>query len=136
MVEPNFRRIARGFGQPAYMAIGLGVLGFQRAQVCRHSLQRHFGELASTGQTTTKAFGDDLEQRLGPLVHSVAGRAQDIAEHLPTEARDLLGAVGNLTGDLPNEARAALGEAVSLARFALSVLRPPAAAQAGPGAGR
>ena len=94
-------KVAKALETPAYVAVGFGVLGFQRAQVRRRELQRHMAGAANT-----------LNQRLG-----------EVAERLPREARDLLKAAGEVAQDLPHEAEEAAKEVVALGRLVLGTVR-------------
>lgn len=101
-------RLAKAMEGPAYTAVGLGVIGFQRAQVYRHELQK---EMAS---------------RSAPVRQAVSDVAGDALQHLPEPARQLVDAMGNLVVELPGEARAICKEALALGRFALQAAGAPA----------
>jgi hypothetical protein len=132
MAERNLGRFAKALEQPAYVAVGFGVLGFQRAQVYRRACQLRLGALAGTALAGTRFLGDELGQRLEPVRQTASGAAGDIAEHLPTEARDFVKAAGNLVADIPGEAREMMKEAVAFGRFALQVVQAPARRQSYP----
>jgi len=61
----------------AYVAVGLSVLGFQRAQVARRELEVRL---------------DDVEQRLPDHVKVVVASARQAAESAATQVRSLLAA--------------------------------------------
>src|SRR5579875_377909 len=88
-----------------YVTVGAAVLGFQRAQVARRS----------------------LEKRLG---RSLPGDLSQVVQGLPPEVGQLVKAAGDLASDLrrqlPKEAGALAREAAAFGRFALQVLRAPA----------
>ena len=67
----------------AYVAVGLGVLGFQRAQVRRRELTKELE--TQLGQTTDQLqrLAKELEERLEPIFGLVE-------ERLPEQARDLV----------------------------------------------
>jgi hypothetical protein len=106
-MDSRFEKVGRALGTPAYVAVGFGVIAFQRAQVRRRELERHFGRLANT-------VGD----KLGDV-------SADVATRLPSEARDALKAAGDLVQDLPREAGEAAKEVVALGRFVLDATRRP-----------
>ena len=120
-------RFAKTLEQPVYVAVGVGVLGFQRAQVLRRDLEQRAKPLASSAQAGAQRLGSDLGGLLEPLRQVVGGATGDLIEHLPTPARDLLTAAGKLVSDLPGEARGAVEEAIAVGRFALGALRAPGA---------
>ena len=103
--DVNFGKAAKVLEGPAYIAVGFGVLGFQRAQVRRRELQRRLGQLAIT-----------VNHKMGEISDGVAAR-------LPTEASDLLKAAGDFAGDLPREAEGLVEEAVALGRLVLRMLQ-------------
>ena len=78
----------------AYVAVGIGVLGFQRAQVRRQELQRRevrrrLAGLGSAAQQVEK----QVEQGLRPLQSKIgptARTARDIAAAVPRDAREVL----------------------------------------------
>ncbi len=115
MADVNFAKAAKVLEGPAFVAVGLGVLGFQRAQVCRHTVQKRVGHLY-----------DDL----APLRQKVDDVAGGIASELPPEAVELAKATGSLVASLPREARELMKEAVAVGRFALQVVRAPVAKRA------
>ena len=115
MANVNFAKAAKALEDPAYVAVGFGVLGFQRAQVYRHAMQKRMGHLH-----------DDL----APLRQKVDEVAGDVASQLPPEAVELAKATGSLVASLPKEARELLKEAAAVARFALQVVRAPVAKRA------
>jgi hypothetical protein len=104
-LDVSWGKVARALETPAYIAVGFGVLGFQRAQVRRRELERHVAGATST-----------VNQKLG----EVSG---DVVERLPREARDLLTAAGDLVQDLPREAGDAAKELVALSRLVLGAAR-------------
>jgi hypothetical protein len=104
-MDVSIDKVAKALETPAYVAVGFGVLGFQRAQVRRRELQRHMAGAANT-----------LNQKLG----EVSG---EVAERLPREARDLLKAAGEVAQDLPHEAGEAAKEVVALGRLVLGAVR-------------
>lgn len=108
-------RLAKAVEGPAYVAVGLGILGFQRAQVYRHQLQRRAGRLTS-----------GVNQGAASARQNVADMAGEAVQHLPQPARELLDAVGNLVNELPAEARALAQEALALGRFAVRAAGTPA----------
>lgn len=93
--------VSRTARDAAYVAVGLGVLGVQRAQVRRRELMGRLG----------RASGDfhgrvgELQGRLG----SIHGRLGDLAG-ASTALQQQLERFGDALGDLPAEARTALVE--------------------------
>jgi len=67
----------------AYITVGLGVIGFQRAQVRRRELRTQLnGQLTET-RTQVEKIGKDIEGRVEPVIGQ-------LEERLPAPARDLV----------------------------------------------
>lgn len=67
---------AAGLRDALYTAVGLGVLGFQRAQVGRRDLRRWLAERAAA-----------VDDRLDPLLDEAEARLSDEARPLLAQAR-------------------------------------------------
>ncbi len=104
-MDISFAKVASALETPAYVVVGFGVLGFQRAQVRRRELERRMGCVATT-----------VNHKLG----EVSG---EVSERLPREAREILNAAGDLAQDLPREAGEAAKEVVALGRLVLGAAR-------------
>jgi hypothetical protein len=102
---PELSKLARHLEEPAYVAVGFGVLGCQRALVYRRALQRELG-----GELRRR-----LEQ-LKPL-------ADEAARRFPPEAGEVVRAASVVASDLSREARELAKEAVALGRFGFQALR-------------
>jgi hypothetical protein len=81
----------------AYVVVGLGVLGFQRAQVRRQELQKrlteprtpvlgHFGDVRGEVTKRVKDVDEAVEQVIGRIEATLV----PIEERLPVPARDLV----------------------------------------------
>ena len=112
----DINKVAKSLEGPAYIAVGFGVLGFQRAQVLRRAAEKQL-----------QSVGHDLGQRTATLRQAAADTAGEAVQHLPEAARELLGAAGNLVTELPSEARALGQEVIALGRFVLHAASAPAA---------
>ena len=97
MAEVNFVRFAKGLEHPAYVAVGFGVLAFQRAQVCRRAWQRRlFSPPAPPApppppaprRQTVADVASGAAERLGPMVFEVAGMAAERLGPLLSEASE------------------------------------------------
>ena len=111
----------------AYVTVGLGVLGFQKAQVRRIELMKQLEDQfnAAGGQVTgatklvgtqveeaTKAVKDlarDLEARLSPLRQQVEGRIDNFEELLPEQARQVVRQARTAARETQDQLRASLG---------------------------
>jgi phage tail tape-measure protein len=66
-----------------YVTVGIGVLGFQQAQVRRRELQKRLGETG--GCLNARAI--DGKARLDSLQHTVGETTQDLRDRIETGAR-------------------------------------------------
>jgi hypothetical protein len=66
-----------------YVAIGVGVLAFQQAQVRRRELQQRLGETG--GCLNSRAL--DGKHRIDTLQHTVGEKAQSLHDRIETSAR-------------------------------------------------
>ena len=128
--KEDAERLAKAIEGPAYTAVGLGVLAFQRAQVHRVEAQRALGRLGGTARSMGEALGEELghevSARTAPLRQKATDLTGEALAHLPDPARQLLDAVGNLVVELPHEAKSLAGEVVALSRFAWRAAGSPA----------
>lgn len=77
----------------AYVAVGIGVLGFQRAQVRRQELQREVRRRLAGLGSAAQQVEKQVEQGLRPLQSKIgptARTARDIAAAVPRDAREVL----------------------------------------------
>jgi hypothetical protein len=111
MADISFAKLASALEAPAYVAVGFGVLAFQRAQVRRRELQRQIGRLAHS-------LNETVGQRPG-------GLSESLAENLPKEAKDLFSAATDLAHDLPREAGEAAKEIIAIGRLVLKMQSGP-----------
>jgi hypothetical protein len=110
MAEVDFARFARVLEDPAYVAVGFGVLGFQRAQVYRRALQRRLSQMAGGARSSLHAPPRPALRRptlaevmlgaaargartgsVGPLVRDVAGLAAGRVGPLVADASQRIG---------------------------------------------
>jgi hypothetical protein len=89
----NFGYLAKILEGPAYVAVGTGVLGFQRAQVRRRELQREMqhrlGELAGVARQAGSRAQQGLES-LQPRVDPAARMVRDLGARVPDGVREAL----------------------------------------------
>ena len=74
----------------AYVAIGFGVITFQRAQVRRRELEKQFETQAAEVRAQLAKVADEVEERIEPLVGAVESSLDQFEERLPEQARDVL----------------------------------------------
>ncbi len=95
---PSFAaEVARRARDAAYVAVGLGVLGIQRAQTARHDLLRQdrLDESAARVRagvaTGTRQVGRQVGEWLDGTLSLVSSQLSPLADELPEPARELAG---------------------------------------------
>jgi hypothetical protein len=81
----------------AYIAVGMGVIGFQRAQTRREDLRKQFVEqraaFESRGAEAVKFFNEAIKQadaRIAPVVDLVEAQVDTVVDRLPAQAKSLI----------------------------------------------
>jgi ElaB/YqjD/DUF883 family membrane-anchored ribosome-binding protein len=106
----------------AYVTVGLGVLGFQKAQVRRVELSKQLAEqtkaLESQFQDASKSFrtlAQDLDARIAPARQRVEGRLDALSVRLPEQARTLVEQARAAAKQTETQLRGTLGLSASAA---------------------
>jgi hypothetical protein len=100
----------------AYVAIGLGVLGFQRAQVRRRELTKQMkGQRTQVGTQLEDAreqlggIVKTIDDRFRPVRQEIEGRLDTIEGMLPPQAKDLVKTARTLAKDTEEQVRKLVG---------------------------
>ncbi|HZQ26803.1 MAG TPA: hypothetical protein VFA94_03790 [Acidimicrobiales bacterium] len=103
-----------------YVLVGLGVIGFQKAQVRRHELtqelevrtkdlEAQLNELRGQVTKVTK----DLEGKLEPVLQEIEGRIEELEGFLPEQMADLMKQARTTARELAREAQARFAGSVN-----------------------
>ena len=102
----------------AYVAVGFGVLGFQRAQVRRQELKKQWlGQRAQVESQLESARGQlselvkAFDERLQPVRQELEGRLDEVEGRLPDPAKELVKRARILTKDTEEQVRKLVGVA-------------------------
>jgi len=113
---PEFRditdEVTRTARDAAYVAVGLGVLGFQRAQVRRQELRKRLGDPRT-----------QLEVRLGDVREGLTKKAKDVDHAVEHAIGRIEASLGPIEDRLPVAARDLVKQAHVQAREARQQLR-------------
>jgi hypothetical protein len=82
--------IANAAKDAAYVTIGLGVLGFQQAQVRRRELAKALTDQLGNGRAQIDEVVDAIEARFGEHAGAIVTTAQDAARTAREQVRNLL----------------------------------------------
>lgn len=106
----------------AYVAIGFGVIGFQRAQVRRQDLLRELRvqrarleDQAGGARGLISALIADLEERFEPVAGEIESRLDEIEERLPEQAKALFEQVREVAKDVQAQVRTRLANETAAA---------------------
>jgi hypothetical protein len=99
---PDVRKTLTDAG---YIAIGLGVMGFQQAQVQRRELQgrlesasTHLGEAARDGKARVEDLVGEVGHRVEPLMERVDGRVADLPDPVNRAVQPVYTKIRELVG--------------------------------------
>jgi hypothetical protein len=101
----------------AYVAVGLGVIGFQKAQVRRRELARLVGDRTAVNAQLDEARDQlaglirTVDDRLLPVRQELEGRLEELEGRLPDPARDLVHSARLLARDAETQVRKLVGVA-------------------------
>jgi len=94
--------LASNLKDAAYVTVGLGVLGFQRAQVRRQ-------EIAKNGRQLTRAIDGYLAGYLAPVRAEIDHRLDMVEQRLPARARSVVSSARYAGKTAEAQLRSALG---------------------------
>ena len=78
MADTPLNDLSKTLKDAAYVAVGFGVLAFQKAQVRRRELEKQLTKAAA-----------DAEKNIEPVVEAVEASLDQLEERLPTQAREV-----------------------------------------------
>lgn len=88
--------VTQSLKDTAYIAVGLGVLGFQRAQVARREIITNLGnrerldaQVSGVKAQVAKVVAN-LEEVLEPAAKELEGRLNEVEEHLPEQVKAIV----------------------------------------------
>jgi F0F1-type ATP synthase membrane subunit b/b' len=92
--------ITKTLKDSAYVAVGLGVIAFQKAQVRRVELQKQVTSQINDTREQINKLVDEVEKRVEPVLDQIEGRlpsqAQSIVKQARSTAKDARGQVNGL----------------------------------------
>ena len=97
----------------AYIAIGMSVIGFQRAQTRRQDLRKQFADqrqaFETRGAEAVKLFNEAIKQadaRLAPVVDVIEAQVATVVDRLPEQAKSIIEPAQQATKDARQQLRA------------------------------
>lgn len=106
MSTDTLRDVRQRAEDAAYTAVGVGVLGFQQAQVRRRAVQTRLAEaargareqatvLAGEARTTAESLGADVKGRVEPVVAGLSDRVDPLVTDVRTRVEPLIETFGS-----------------------------------------
>jgi hypothetical protein len=93
----------------AYVAVGFGVIGFQKAQVRRQELNRQWRQQREQFSTQLGTLVKGLDGAVQPVREQIEGRLDRFEEHLPGQAKDLVHTARALAKSSEDQMRGLIG---------------------------
>ena len=101
----------------AYIAIGMGVIAVQRAQVQREALRKQFADqrtaFESRGADAVKILNDAIKQadaRIAPVVELLEQQVDTVVDRLPAQAKSIIEPAHQASKDARQQFRSRVSE--------------------------
>ena len=111
MAENPTNDLTKTLKDAAYVAIGFGVIVFQKAQVRRRELEKQFAEQNETLRTQLSKAATEAEERFEPVAKAVETSPDTIEERLPEQAREVFKQVRTTAKEAGEQFRSRLATA-------------------------
>lgn len=89
MAETPVNELSKTLKDAAYVAVGFGVIAFQKAQVRRRELEQKFGVSTESIREQLTKVAADAEKNFEPVVEAVEASLDQFEERLPEQAREV-----------------------------------------------
>ena len=89
MAETPLNDLTQTLKDAAYVAVGFGVLAFQKAQVRRRELEQQLGVSTGSLREQLTKVAADAEKNIEPVVEAVEASLDQLEERLPEQAREV-----------------------------------------------
>jgi DNA anti-recombination protein RmuC len=89
MAENPMSDLTKSLKDAAYVAVGFGVIAFQKAQVRRRELEKQFGVSTESIREQLTKVAADAEKNIEPVVEAVEASLDQLEERLPEQAREV-----------------------------------------------
>ena len=107
----------------AYVAVGLGVIGFQRAQVARHDLTRSIAADQGRLQEQVRAHVEDVASAVEAQLTDVKTQVTKAVTTLEPVAKELESRLDEVEERLPEQVKAVVASARQVAETAAAQVR-------------
>lgn len=107
--------VAKPLKDAALIAVGFGVLGWNKAQVRRQELTAQLESQTAELRTQLTKVADELEERIEPLVDAIDSRLDQLERQLPDQAREAVHAARTAAKLVQQSLRSRLGDGAAAA---------------------
>ena len=108
MAETTVQDLTKTLKDAAYVAVGFGVIAFQKAQVRRRELEKQLETSRVQLREQFAKVADEVEERIEPVVEAVDAQLDLLEERLPEQAREVFKQVRTTAKDAGEQFRARL----------------------------
>ena len=119
----NTQTLTQTVKDSAYVAVGLGVLGFQRAQVARRELASTVAADSGKLQAQVRAQVEDVTCAVEAQLSEVKVQLAKAVDQLEPVAKELEGRLDEVEERLPEQVKAVVASARQMAEIAAAQVR-------------
>lgn len=91
-----------------YVVVGLGVIGFQKAQVRRVELAKQLQEQGVDVRGQLTKLAKEVDERIDPVLGTLDGRLDELEDKLPEQVRDVVAQARKVAKDAREQLRSQL----------------------------
>ena len=110
MAEATISDLTKTLQDAAYVAVGFGVIAFQKAQVRRRELEQQLNLSGDSLREQLTKVAAEAEERIEPVVEAVEASLDQLEERLPESARVVFQQVRTTAKDAGEQFRTRLNE--------------------------
>lgn len=110
MAEATISDLTKTLQDAAYVAVGFGVIAYQKTQVRRRELEQQLNRQGETLREQLAKAAAGAEERIEPVVGAVEASLDQLEERLPEPARNVLQQVRTTARDAGEQFRTRLND--------------------------
>ena len=107
----NVDDLTKTLKDAAYVAVGFGVIAFQKTQVRRREFEKQYGFSTESVREQFTKVADEVEDRIEPVIEAVEASLDQLEERLPEQAREVFKTVRTTAKDAGAQLKTLLTEA-------------------------
>jgi ElaB/YqjD/DUF883 family membrane-anchored ribosome-binding protein len=111
MADATNTDLTKTLKDAAYIAVGFGVLAWNKAQVRRREIEKQLGVSTSTLREQLAKVAGEVEERFEPVVEAVEASLDQLEERLPEQAREVFKQARTTAKEAGEQVRSRLAQA-------------------------